>query len=54
MAMYSIVLIVCMSVCMYVCTLLQIAGVRMVLDYGNHSFADFRNWTNGKSSRVTR
>ena len=30
--------------------LLQVAGVRMVLDYGNHSFADFRNWTNGKSS----
>ena len=30
--------------------LLQIAGVRMVLDYGNHSFADFRNWTNGKHS----
>ena len=30
--------------------LLQVAAVRMVLDYGNHSFADFRNWTNGKRS----
>ena len=30
---------------------LQIAGARMVLDYGNHSFSDFRQWTNSKNSQ---